>query len=78
MYSHPLCDRVSSVLVGGDYVTADSGTGLVHSAPGHGQEDYQVRRSIHAALALSALSMLSEPCGSFSTRMRSATSSCAF
>lgn len=43
-YSHPLCDRISSVLVGGDYVTADSGTGLVHSAPGHGQEDYQVRR----------------------------------
>lgn len=41
-YSHPLCDRVSSLLVGGDYVTADSGTGLVHSAPGHGQEDYQV------------------------------------
>ncbi len=43
-YSHPLCDRISSVLVGGDYITADSGTGLVHSAPGHGQEDYQVRR----------------------------------
>ena len=32
--------------MGGDYVTADSGTGLVHSAPGHGQEDYQVRRRI--------------------------------
>ena len=41
-YAHPLCDRVSRVLVGGDWVTADSGTGLVHSAPGHGQEDYQV------------------------------------
>lgn len=33
------------MLVGGDYVTADSGTGLVHSAPGHGQEDYMVRYS---------------------------------
>jgi isoleucyl-tRNA synthetase len=41
-YRHPLCDRTSEVLIGGDYVTTDSGTGLVHTAPGHGQEDYQV------------------------------------
>ncbi len=41
-YRHPLCDRVSEILIGGDYVTTDSGTGLVHTAPGHGQEDYQV------------------------------------
>lgn len=42
-YRLPLGDgRGRSVLVGGDYVTADSGTGLVHSAPGHGQEDYIV------------------------------------
>ncbi|MEX0271253.1 isoleucine--tRNA ligase [Leptolyngbyaceae cyanobacterium UHCC 1019] len=41
-YRHPLCDRQSEVLIGGDYVTTDSGTGLVHTAPGHGQEDYQV------------------------------------
>ena len=41
-YRHPLFDRQSEVLIGGDYVTTDSGTGLVHTAPGHGQEDYQV------------------------------------
>lgn len=41
-YRHPLFDRQSEVLIGGDYVTIDSGTGLVHTAPGHGQEDYQV------------------------------------
>ncbi|MDX2229431.1 MAG: isoleucine--tRNA ligase [Leptolyngbyaceae cyanobacterium bins.349] len=41
-YRHPLYDRESEVLIGGDYVTTDSGTGLVHTAPGHGQEDYQV------------------------------------
>ena len=41
-YRHPLFDRVSPVVVGGDYITTDSGTGLVHTAPGHGQEDYQV------------------------------------
>lgn len=41
-YRHPLYDRVSEILIGGDYVTTESGTGLVHTAPGHGQEDYQV------------------------------------
>ena len=41
-YRHPLFDRESAILIGGDYVTTDSGTGLVHTAPGHGQEDYIV------------------------------------
>jgi isoleucyl-tRNA synthetase len=41
-YRHPLCDRQSEIVIGGDYVTTESGTGLVHTAPGHGQEDYLV------------------------------------
>jgi len=41
-YKHPLFDRESPVVIGGDYVTTESGTGLVHTAPGHGQEDYIV------------------------------------
>ncbi|MBF2064558.1 MAG: isoleucine--tRNA ligase [Calothrix sp. C42_A2020_038] len=41
-YKHPLYDRESPVIVGGDYITTESGTGLVHTAPGHGQEDYIV------------------------------------
>jgi len=41
-YRHPLFDRESPVVIGGDYITTDSGTGLVHTAPGHGQEDYIV------------------------------------
>ena len=45
-YRHPLFDRTSPVLIGGDYITTESGTGLVHTAPGHGQEDYQVRRCL--------------------------------
>lgn len=40
VYSHPLYPRKSPVLAGGDYITTESGTGLVHTAPGHGQEDY--------------------------------------
>ncbi|GBF91728.1 isoleucyl-tRNA synthetase [Raphidocelis subcapitata] len=41
-YTHPLYGRTSPVVIGGDYITTESGTGLVHTAPGHGQEDYQV------------------------------------
>ncbi|MGB2907465.1 MAG: isoleucine--tRNA ligase [Candidatus Aminicenantaceae bacterium] len=36
---HPFIDR-ESVFVLADYVTLDQGTGAVHTAPGHGQEDY--------------------------------------
>ena len=43
LYRHPLFDRTSPVVIGGDYITTESGTGLVHTAPGHGQEDYQAR-----------------------------------
>ncbi|MBQ6796392.1 MAG: isoleucine--tRNA ligase [Clostridia bacterium] len=38
---HPFLDRESLVIVG-DHVTLDSGTGCVHTAPGHGVEDYVV------------------------------------
>ncbi|MBN3922538.1 isoleucine--tRNA ligase [Nostoc sp. NMS4] len=41
-YRHSLYDRESPIVVGGDYITTESGTGLVHTAPGHGQEDYIV------------------------------------
>jgi isoleucyl-tRNA synthetase len=36
---HPFIDR-ESVFVLADYVTLDQGTGCVHTAPGHGHEDY--------------------------------------
>jgi isoleucyl-tRNA synthetase len=38
-YRHPFMDRESPVILG-DHVTLEAGTGLVHTAPGHGQEDY--------------------------------------
>ncbi|WP_456324128.1 isoleucine--tRNA ligase [Desulfonauticus submarinus] len=37
---HPFYDRVSPLVLA-DYVTLESGTGCVHTAPGHGQEDYE-------------------------------------
>lgn len=39
-YRHPFCDRTSPV-VAADYVTLEGGTGLVHTAPGHGADDYR-------------------------------------
>ena len=49
-YHHPLQEQLptdkrgdtSPLIIGGDYITTESGTGLVHTAPGHGQEDFQV------------------------------------
>ena len=46
-YRHPLQDQLptdkrgdtSPIIIGGDYITTESGTGLVHTAPGHGQDN---------------------------------------
>ncbi len=38
---HPLFDR-ESLLILGDHVTLEAGSGCVHTAPGHGREDYEV------------------------------------
>ncbi|MEH7453639.1 isoleucine--tRNA ligase [Gottfriedia acidiceleris] len=38
---HPLYDRQSVVILG-DHVTTDAGTGCVHTAPGHGEDDFRV------------------------------------
>ncbi len=37
---HPLLDQVDSVILNGDHVTLDAGSGCVHTAPGFGAEDY--------------------------------------
>lgn len=39
--AHPFYDRVSKMILS-DYVNLEMGTGLVHTAPGHGEEDYEV------------------------------------
>ncbi|HSO58259.1 MAG TPA: isoleucine--tRNA ligase, partial [Paenisporosarcina sp.] len=41
---HPLYDRDSLVMLG-DHVTDEGGTGCVHTAPGHGEDDFQVGRT---------------------------------
>ena len=39
--THPFYDRDSLVMLG-EHVTADAGTGCVHTAPGHGEDDFYV------------------------------------
>ncbi|MGD0959729.1 MAG: isoleucine--tRNA ligase, partial [Methylomonas sp.] len=41
LLQHPFYDRRAPIILG-DHVTTDAGTGAVHTAPGHGQEDYVV------------------------------------
>ncbi len=52
-YRHPIFDRISRLVIGGDYITTESGTGLVHTAPGHGQEDYQASLDRPCAVGVS-------------------------
>ncbi len=54
-YRHPFIDRVSPIVLA-NYVSVEDGTGLVHTAPGHGAEDYQTGR----AYRLSILSPVDE------------------
>jgi len=41
IFRHPYLDQNAPILVG-DHVTLEAGTGAVHTAPGHGQEDYEI------------------------------------
>jgi isoleucyl-tRNA synthetase len=45
-YHHPFVERVSPIVLA-QYVSVEDGTGLVHTAPGHGAEDYQTGRTYH-------------------------------
>lgn len=42
-YTHPFLPRKSEILLA-DFVTLEEGTGCVHVAPGHGEEDYELGR----------------------------------
>jgi isoleucyl-tRNA synthetase len=43
-YQHPFCNRTGK-LFPAEFVTADTGTGFVHIAPGHGLDDYNLGRA---------------------------------
>ena len=48
---HPFIDRNRLVIVG-DHVTLESGTGCVHTAPGHGVDDYNVCKNNYPELPI--------------------------
>jgi len=41
-YAHPIHPTLTGVVITGDHVDLSTGTGAVHTAPGHGQDDYLV------------------------------------
>ena len=64
---HPFLDRTSLVIVG-DHVTLESGTGCVHTAPGHGIEDFVVCKNypeIPIIVPVDAKGRLTEEAGMF-------------
>ncbi|MFM8605223.1 MAG: class I tRNA ligase family protein, partial [Cyanobium sp.] len=50
VYRHPLYGRTAPVVLGGEYITTESGTGLVHTAPGHGVDDFATGRKYGLAV----------------------------
>lgn len=64
---HPFIDRTSLVIVG-DHVTLESGTGCVHTAPGHGVEDFVVCKNypeIPVIVPVDATGHLTKEAGQF-------------
>ncbi len=41
-YQHPSKNKNCRIVIGGDYITTETGTGIVHTAPGHGIDDFNV------------------------------------
>ncbi len=66
---HPFLDKTSLVVLG-DHVTLESGTGCVHTAPGHGLEDFSVCQNYEELreipVAVDYKGKMTEICGEFS------------
>ena len=62
--AHPFLPRPSLLMVG-EHVTLDAGTGLVHTAPGHGADDYNIGRRYGLAILspVDDLGRFTEECG---------------
>ena len=49
MLKHPFYEKDVSILIG-DYVTTETGTGAVHTAPAHGHDDFNIGKINHLDL----------------------------
>ena len=54
-YQHPTKNKVCNIVIGGDYITTESGTGIVHTAPGHGMDDFNVGQKYQLPITLSLI-----------------------
>ena len=65
--AHPFLDR-DSLVINGDHVTLDAGTGCVHTAPGHGAEDYMACKNydVPMIVPVDSKGVLNEHAGQFS------------
>ncbi len=64
---HPFADRESLIIVG-DHVTLESGTGCVHTAPGYGTDDFEVCRNysdLPIVVTVDAKGVFTENAGQF-------------
>ena len=64
--THPFIDRSSRVVLA-DYVTGEEGTGCVHTAPGHGQDDYFTGKKygLPVIMSVNAFGKFTEEAGEF-------------
>jgi len=65
-YQHAFIDRVSPVILG-EHVTLDAGSGLVHTAPGHGEDDFHIGRQygLEVLCPVNGSGVLTEDAGMF-------------
>lgn len=65
-YYHPLFEKECPVILG-EHVTLDTGTGLVHTAPGHGEDDFIVGRKygLEVLCPVDARGFMTEEAGEF-------------
>lgn len=69
-YKHPFIDRISTIILGSDDtlpVDKESGTGLVHTAPGYGKEDYlmSLKYNLEIVVPLDAKGVQRDKAGPF-------------
>lgn len=65
--SHPFIERDSKVVLA-NYVSSEDGTGCVHTAPGHGQEDYLTGKkyNLDIIMPVNSRGIFDDSCGEFS------------
>ena len=65
-YAHPFMDRISPVITG-SHVTLDAGTGLVHTAPSYGEDDFLIGKKYNLGMVngVNGQGILNEESGIF-------------